>query len=448
MGILDFIKDYSLFEGFGVVVVTGLFALVIRMWRKNSGKDEPSIQGYIKTATNIGEDSLKKNVIEYYTALNDDFARSTIRTRFKAVYSDNNLGEPPLPETVVNITTDDFFDITPDEVSKHDENYPNLVKYFLDDMQDYIGLTLSEFYHKAPFILVEHYFYYKILLSSKDKSDPYRETKLKSLTTTKDEIAQRLSAYENLEIDDKNAANKGELLRRFVIFSLFGNTTDLSQIVYRQQLIKPDILKDQFVSLLEYLSNKKSRKIDILADNTGIELLSDIILSLVLIELGYTRSVHFHVNILPVFVSDIIKSEYGDDFQLLFNYLDEIGSSISAKFNHYLDEGKILIKPNFFWNMPNDFKNYNHIFMKLIGRSDLVIIKGDLNFRRLVEDKSWQSDQKLGSLISYLKTPCLVLRTIKSSTIVDLDSEMIEKLQSNVIEKTNGKYGTILFNNG
>ena len=97
------------------------------------------------------------------------------------------------------------------------------------------------------------------------------------------------------------------------------------------------------------------------------------------------------------------------------------------KISRYIEEGKIVIRPNMFWNMPNDFKNYYSLFRKIVGISDLVVLKGDLNFRRLVEDKDWDSELKLNKAVSYFKYPMLILRTIKSSSLVGIAKNKEER---------------------
>ncbi|WGK69091.1 ARMT1-like domain-containing protein [Candidatus Haliotispira prima] len=459
MAILDFIQNnyHWIFGGIGVPVLVFLSRPLVRFLRnRNTSKDIQNIDTQNidirdKDTPNDNSSSTIK-AAEYFTARNDEFARFTINTRFREVYSHNCLGKY-LGETIVEKL--DFCAITPNNVWRDDENYRELESLFTAAMKDYIGITLTEFYQDAPFILVEHYFYYKILLDRKKKKkfdDPYKDTKIRSLSTTQEEVLKLLNEYQTITKNGKNALNKDQILKQFVQFSLFGNTTDLSQNAsQRAALIEPVILKDQFDLFVDYISNirVKIKKIDILIDNTGIELLADLVLSLVLLELEYVEKVHFHVNILPVFVSDTIQSEYGDDFKILIDYLEklELDTEIPSKYKSFLDDKKIEIKPNLFWNMHLDFKEHNLLFNRIIGQSDLIIVKGDLNFRRLIQDKTWKNDESFGELVSYLKVPCLVLRTIKSSTIVGLDAAMMKQInESDSINKTNGKYATIFFN--
>ena len=65
-----------------------------------------------------------------------------------------------------------------------------------------------------------------------------------------------------------------------------------------------------------------------------------------------------------------------------------------------------------------------------LGELSLVIVKGDANYRRLVEDRHWPPDAPFEPITAYFPAPLVALRTFKSEVIVGLDPGQAEKEQA------------------
>ena len=62
-------------------------------------------------------------------------------------------------------------------------------------------------------------------------------------------------------------------------------------------------------------------------------------------------------------------------------------------------------------------------------RSDFIFLKGDLNYRKLVHDRKWPYDTKLGvAMEGFNPGKMCALRTIKSDSIVGCEKEVVEGL--------------------
>jgi hypothetical protein len=76
--------------------------------------------------------------------------------------------------------------------------------------------------------------------------------------------------------------------------------------------------------------------------------------------------------------------------------------------------------------------------------SDLVILKGDVNYRRLLDDRHWPHTTRMEEITGYFPAPFLVLRTLKGEIVVGLEPGQAEALA--VEDPTwliNGKRGII-----
>jgi hypothetical protein len=79
-----------------------------------------------------------------------------------------------------------------------------------------------------------------------------------------------------------------------------------------------------------------------------------------------------------------------------------------------------------------------------LGQSQLVFVKGDANYRRLIGDCHWTFTTPLEDIANYFPAPFVALRTLKSEVMTGLRSEQIDRLTGD--DPTwliNGQWGII-----
>ena len=154
-------------------------------------------------------------------------------------------------------------------------------------------------------------------------------------------------------------------------------------------------------------TGKQERRVDFVLDNAGFELFVDLVLAGYLLAAGLATTIVIHPKCIPWFVSDVIAQ----DFMFLLNSLrdakaffgkgsdgkelmDEELSHIDFLFDHWSSlhaEGKLIIRPNRFWTDGGSFWRLPGTAPDLyedLKESELVIFKGDLNYRKLTADVS------------------------------------------------------------
>ena len=92
------------------------------------------------------------------------------------------------------------------------------------------------------------------------------------------------------------------------------------------------------------------------------------------------------------------------------------------------------------------FRQFPQDLWEDLSMSDLVILKGDVNYRRLLDDLHWPHDTRLEEVTRYFPTSYLTLRTLKAEIMVGLSPSQANQLQ--VDDPTwliNGKRGLIQF---
>ncbi len=324
----------------------------------------------------------------------------------------------------------------------------------------YAGMTWLE----VPWFFAETYYYRRMLEATGYftpgklyQMDPNHKQKRLALET----LPAVLEAWFEGELQE----NKEENFLSLVYASLWGNQADLSLWPVSSQEGRSEspshsgreeaqahLVIDQAASALRYLSSlAKPVRIDFILDNTGQELGSDLIFADKLIGLGFAKEIHFHAKAHPMFVSDAIPS----DIITTLHYLAEAdtdrfpsSSKLGKRLLQFLENDQLIIHGDFFWNSPLAAWEMPPDLINLLSASQLVVSKGDANYRRLLGDRHWDPTTPFEKVLSYFPAPLLALRTIKAETIVGLLPGQAEAL-SNRDPKwlTDGKWGLVeLFN--
>lgn len=243
---------------------------------------------------------------------------------------------------------------------------------------------------------------------------------------------------------------------------LWGNKCDLSisagskmtatgnPIQGLNQLL-PNILVDQGVEAWQCLQSRGGTglTIDIVMDNSGFELFTDLCLADFLLVSGLADKVRMRIKHIPWFVSDTTPpdltwtlAKLGEDQSVL--------ARLAHRWQEYLDSGRWTAEDDVFWTFPHDFSQMREADPNLyntLGEADLVIFKGDLNYRKLVGDRNWETTVSFDvALQGFQPAPILSLRTAKADVMVGLEAGQAEEVTSLDPDwMTDGRWGVIQF---
>ena len=258
---------------------------------------------------------------------------------------------------------------------------------------------------------------------------------------------------------------------------LWGNATDLSlltSLTYEdiQKLQGSDARKKAEKNILvndlpqaytalkqAQKDGKQERRIDIILDNAGFELFVDLILAGYLLAAGLATQVVLHPKSIPWFVSDVLPADFAALLGALANpqgfysapedsnkskaqqpLSENEVADMSFLFQHWSTlhaEGQLIIRPNIFWTSANSYWHLPSSAPTLysdLQQSELVIFKGDLNYRKLTADAMWPTTTPFTTAIGSLGTDSgirtLALRTCKADTVVGLPEGEDERLKA------------------
>lgn len=78
------------------------------------------------------------------------------------------------------------------------------------------------------------------------------------------------------------------------------------------------------------------------------------------------------------------------------------------------------------------------------GGLTLTIMKGDLNYRRLVGDRAWPPTTPFAEVTAYFPGPVAALRTLKSDVVTGVDAAALSSLEASGGDwRTGGTHGLI-----
>lgn len=380
---------------------------------------------------------------------------------------------------------------------KYDETHDRALEALQEDGRADIAQYNDELetlkhptWFNVPWLFSECYLYRRIYLhmsrSQHWKSYDYffrsKDSSFKSSGKAVEELAVR---YKNLVQDleghsyDKMADQAKKLLfEEMSQISLWGNATDLSLLTNlsyedMQKLQGAEAIKASQKNVLAndidavwngVMKDLRHGRVDIVLDNAGFELFADLVFATYLLETQHCETIVLHPKDFAWFVSDVTPRDVAHLFACMSDedYFTDVRNREALQFmterwmEHY-SEGRIIIRPNAFWTTAHPYTRLPTLAPTLLAtlqESDLVIFKGDLNFRKLVGDAAWPTTTPFSTAIGDLAgkdVRVLAFRTCKADVCVGLPRGRAEQLDAEhgaLTWRTNGKFAVVSFHDG
>jgi uncharacterized protein with ATP-grasp and redox domains len=219
--------------------------------------------------------------------------------------------------------------------------------------------------------------------------------------------------------------------------SLWGNRTDLSYMVAahlggtaNSHAERENLLADDTAATWEWLRAMRPSRIAIMADNTGTELLMDLALIDYLLEVGLASAVHLYLKPQPFFVSDAMVWDAQKTLDFLtasdIPSVSQLGQALSSARAH----GRLELRDHPFFTGPGFYTRLPADLGERLGRASLVIAKGDVNYRRFLEDRHWPYETPLKTVIPHFPANALLLRTFKGELVAGLSRAAVGRLEA------------------
>lgn len=299
----------------------------------------------------------------------------------------------------------------------------------------------------APFLWAESYFYRRLLEATGyfgpgpwqgiDPFAPFKQAELRGAVV--EEELRTLDALADVPADRRATA--------LLVASLWGNRADLGfRVTSGEPAARATaeyLVADDSDVLWELLPADARSTVGVVADNTARELIPDLILIDHLLEHRRADRVVLHVKPYPYFVSDATTADVVDCLRRLAQAPGEAGK-IGARLWDAMATGRVEVRTHPFFCAPLPYEELPADLRAEFGRSGLTILKGDLNYRRLVGDRTWPATTPFADLTAYFPGAVVALRTLKSDVVVGLDRQTLEALESSASAwRTSGTHALI-----
>ncbi|BAY74950.1 hypothetical protein NIES25_13670 [Nostoc linckia NIES-25] len=311
-----------------------------------------------------------------------------------------------------------------------------------------------------PWFFAETYFYRLILDITNyfrpgewQGIDPFGLQKSQGLEASIDSIILLCDRVNNwLDNSQLNEESKQTTFIALLHFALWGNRVDLSlwsafeddrsRFDIQSQLAH--ILVDDAPQVAQLLTNSQGGRIDFVVDNAGFELVCDLCLVDFLLNSGAIEQVYLHLKPHPTFVSDAIIKDVHSTIKILAATSHPQVISFAQRLQQNIASGRLILAEDYFWTSPLAFWEIPDSLKNELAKANLIIVKGDANYRRLLGDRHWDFTTNIADIVSYLPVPMVALRTLKSEVAAGLKPEVIEQVaKSDSSWLTNGQWGVV-----
>lgn len=315
-------------------------------------------------------------------------------------------------------------------------------EYWRQSASTYLG----ERWTAVPFLWAESFFYRR-LLECVDffRSGPWRwldpfhpmkdrELRGEAVTTF---LGQTLSVFE------LNSRDAFTVLMRS---ALLGNRADLGfQMGFHGDGAAAEgirLLVDQTDEVWDHLSATRPKQIALIADNAGLELISDLLLCDFLITTFGCR-VRLHVKPVPYYVSDATAADVVIALRLLIRMQPRL-QDVHERIMDHLRHDRLILHTHEFYCRPECFFQAPTDLLRELGNAEIAFVKGDLNYRRLVGDVMWDPLIAFADSVDYFPTSVVALRMLKSDVMVGLDRATLAGLDGTGRRwRTDGSHGVV-----
>ncbi|CAM5510425.1 damage-control phosphatase ARMT1 family protein [Streptomyces aurantiogriseus] len=281
---------------------------------------------------------------------------------------------------------------------------------------------------EVPWLWSESYFYRRLLDAVGyfgpgpwQGIDPFRPFKLAELDSP--ETDEELAALDGLgtrPVDERAHA----LLHG----SLWGNRADLgfrlSDAGAEGRAAVPGLVADDSEDLWSLLpsSDTATGTVCLVADNAGRELIPDLLLVAHLLAHGRAGRVVLHVKPYPYYVSDATTADVVDALRRLTAAPGE-AAAYGRRLWAAMADGTLAVRAHPFAAAPLPYAELPDDLRAEFAAAALTLVKGDLNYRRLVGDRLWPPTTPFRDVTAHFPGPVAALRTLKSDVITGLTAD-------------------------
>lgn len=356
------------------------------------------------------------------------FAHNTLKVRVPAILRET-IASNDFPAGIVAALEELYAELTGGTIRPLREEAADVAFWHMA-VAPFVGHSWLD----VPWYFAEAYFYRRLLEATRyfqpgpwQGYDPFLP---KKRTEWEPDAAPRTLDLLLAALLDDPAARFEQLFHA----ALWGNRTDLSYMVAAHlggvtdaAGERANLLVDDTPLVWRAIAGRPPRQIVIICDNAGSELLADLALADFLLQARLADEIVLHLKPQPFFVSDAMPQDVMDGLKAL-PAGGQHAAALARRLADALAAGRLRLSSHwayatslFYFELPADL----HV---QLAAADLVLVKGDANYRRLLGDAHWPPTTPFAQAVSYFPTALVALRTLKAELIVGLRPGQAEAL--------------------
>lgn len=272
---------------------------------------------------------------------------------------------------------------------------------------------LGRRWDEVPFLWAESYFNRRLLDAVGFFTpgpaywlDPFGHLKAAEL----DSVALDAELAELDWIADVDPGRRADAL---LLAALRGNRADLGFVAHAARFDEPDLEVSTETLVVDdseqvWAALDPAGTVCLVADNAGRELLADLLLIDELLGSGKAAEVLLHVKPTPYYVSDATAA----DVTAALHRLGAAGGHATTAARRLQDafrDGRLRLRTSPFHVAPFEFDAMPDELAADFAHATLTVLKGDLNYRRLVGDRAWPATTAVATAAAYFparSSPC------------------------------------------
>lgn len=332
---------------------------------------------------------------------------------------------------------------------------------------DYLAKQANVTYFTTIWLHTECYMYRRLretfeLTEHLKSYDPFRIQKQESFTASLEPMTQLSSYLLSTMNSDNETKNTKEEFIKLLKLNLWGNKCDLSftngsvedagdpfEILTE---LEPNIISDHSEEIWAAVADldSPSQIIDIVFDNAGYELFTDLCIADFIISNGLAQSMRLYVKTIPWFVSDVMTHDFNWTLDELKKSSNETLRTVGKRWAKYVKNKVWTIVEDDFFTYPVDYSYMAEVRPKLyeqLAEAKFIIFKGDLNYRKLFGEKNWDPTTPCdAALQGFTPSKLCTLRTVKCHVVCGLDKGVADEIDEREPDwMETGNYGVIQY---
>ncbi|GLY84189.1 damage-control phosphatase ARMT1 family protein [Actinoallomurus iriomotensis] len=241
------------------------------------------------------------------------------------------------------------------------------------------------------------------------------------------------------------AVPAAEERQALLLASLWGNQADLGFLFGAAGDLDASggLVADDGALVWSALDAGGPHHVGVVADNAGRELLADLLLIDHLLRTGLAVTVTLHLKPHPYYVSDATTADLVACLRRLAA-ADGEAAAVERRLSEAIGGGRLRLRAHAFSCAPWSYHRMPADLAEEFGGHTLTIMKGDLNYRRLVGDRAWPATTPFAEVTAYFPGPVAALRTLKSDVVTGVDAATLSSLDASGGDwRTGGTHGLI-----